>query len=284
MLIDSKSNAKRMKRMKTKIAAIILTFVAVTSIALAAGLANATVMMNQSTTAPTVANKPVQATWLRLNGVITKWGATDVRGTLNVQARTALLANENTRRLTYAGATWTTNLSRALSAVKAKENFTYTFYTARLWNASVSTLSLGTTNFFLNGTWNVNKVNSIVTIITNANGDIVRVHRDIDTQVARVYGELNVTDNWTKFTLQLTGYDPLTGSVARTVTRQTQFNWYQVTDDATGTTVTKADLKTVVNCYGAMPGWGNYDNRIDFNNNYKIDIADLATVAANINS
>ena len=100
--------------------------------------------------------------------------------------------------------------------------------------------------------------------------------------VAKVYGELNVTDSWTKFTLKFTGYDPLTGSVTRSVTRQVQFNWYKVTDDVAGTAVTRADVNAVVQCYRAMPGWGNYDNRMDFNFNYKIDIADLATVAANL--
>jgi hypothetical protein len=34
--------------------------------------------------------------------------------------------------------------------------------------------------------------------------------------------------------------------------------------------------------YGARPGWGSYDSNMDFNCNYKIDIADLATVAANV--
>ena len=265
-----------------KIATMILAVVIVTSFALTAGLANALTMMGEGNTAVTVANRPLQTSWIRLNGVITKWGTTDVRGLLSVQARTALLTNENTRSLTKAGAMWTTNLTRAISAAKSKENFTYVFYSARLWNASVSTLSLGDTNFFLNGTWNVNKVTSNITIITNDNGDIVRVHRESDTEFAKVYGELNVTDNWSKFTLQLTGYDPLKGSVIRQKMMQKQFNWFQVTDDATGNVVTKADVNVIVKSYRSMPGWGSYDNRMDFNNNYRIDIADLATVAANV--
>jgi hypothetical protein len=31
-----------------------------------------------------------------------------------------------------------------------------------------------------------------------------------------------------------------------------------------------------------MPGWGNYDTRMDFNNNYRVDIADISTVASNM--
>jgi hypothetical protein len=218
---------------------------------------------------------------VRINGVINKWGTTDVRGQLNVQARTALLTNADKLQFARANAVWTTNITRAVSAVKAKENFTYTFYSARLFNPAVSTLSSSASNFFLNGTWNVATVNCKVTIITNANNEIVSVHRESTTTVAKVYGELTVTDSWTKFTLTLTGYNALTGSVTRSVTMQKMFNWYTVTDVA-GTTVTRADVSAVVQCYRAMPGWGNYDNRMDFNFNYKIDIADLATVAANL--
>jgi len=262
--------------MKTKIAAIILATIALTSLTLAVGSAYALGVGSM------MANKPTQKSWVRLNGVINKWGTTDARGLLTVQARTALLTNAEKNQFARASAVWTTNTTRAISAAKAKENFTYTFYSARLLNASVSTFSSSPTNFFLNGTWSVATVNSKVTIITNTDNEIVSVHRESDSTVAKVYGELNVTDNWTKFKLQLTGYEPLTGSIARYVTRNAMFNWYQVTDDVLGTTVTRADVNAVVQIYRAMPGWGNYDNKMDFNFNYKIDIADLATVAANL--
>lgn len=262
--------------MKTKIAAIILAVMALTSLTLAMGSAYAVGATSLT------ANPPVQASWVRINGVINKWGTTDVRGLLNVQARTAILANADTRQFARATAVWTTNITRAVSAVKAKENFTYTFYSARLLNASVSTLSSSASNFFLNGTWNVATVNCKITIITNANNEIVSVHRESDTTVAKVYGELTVTASWTTFTLKFTGYDPLTGLVTRSVTRNVQFNWYKVTDDVAGTAVTRADVNAMVQCYRSMPGWGNYDNRMDFNFNYRIDIADLATVAANL--
>jgi hypothetical protein len=188
----------------------------------------------------------------------------------------------DTRQFARASIVWTTNLTRGITAVKAKENFTYTFYSARLLNASVSKFITSPGNFFLNGTWNVATVKSKVTVMTNADNEIVSVHREQDVTVVKAYGELTITDNWTKFNLQLTGYDPLTGSIIRSVTRQMMFNWYKVTDDVAGTSVTRADVNAVVQIYRAMPGWGNYDNRMDFNFNYKIDIADLATVAANL--
>ena len=236
-----------------------------------------------TTTTDQVANRPTQKSWIRINGNINKWGTTDASGLLQTMARTALLESSDTRQLASASAIWTTNLSRPINAVRAKENFTYTFYAARLTNASVSTLSASTSasNYFLNGTWNIFTVKTNVTIITD-NGAITRVHRDSDTSVEKAYGELNVTDNWSKFTLTLTGIDPLTGSVFRSMTRQIQFNPFKVSEDESSNVVTRADVKAVVKCYRAMPGWGSYDSRMDFNNNFKIDIADLSTVAANM--
>jgi hypothetical protein len=125
-------------------------------------------------------------------------------------------------------------------------------------------------------------VKSTVTITTDTNGEIIKIQRNSETSVQKAYGELTITDNWSKFTLAINGIDPLTGSVFRSVTRQVQFNPFKITDDATCNIVTRADLVEVVKCYRAMPGWGSYDTRMDFNNNYRVDIADLSTVASHM--
>ena len=80
----------------------------------------------------------------------------------------------------------------------------------------------------------------------------------------------------------INGIDPLTGSVFRSVQRQVQFNPFKVTDDTTTNAVTRADVAAVIHSYGAMPGWGNYDAKMDFCGHFKIDIADLSTVASNM--
>ncbi len=231
-----------------------------------------------------ISNALAQRSYIRIDGVISMWGTTVVNGALQTQAGTSTRVDLSMNQAAASTAIWTTNTSRPIVAVQAKQNFTYTFYEARLRNASVSTLSASTpaTNYFLNGTWNVYTVTSVVTIFTNAGGQITSVHRSADTSVQSAYGELNVTDNWTKFTLSINGIDPLTGSVFRSVQRQVQFNPFKVTDDTTSTVVTKADVAAVIHAYGAMPGWGNYDARMDFCSHFKIDIADLSTVAANM--
>jgi hypothetical protein len=266
---------------KIPIVIAIIAIFALSSISLAFAQ---TSVANPSNTATTMPNALSQRSYIRIDGVITQWGTTAVNGALQTQAGIGTFANGNTNQLATATAIWTTNTSRPISAVQSKQNFTYTFYEARLTNASVSTLSTSTAgvNYFLNGTWSVYTVISNVTIITNDQGQITNIHRSSDTSVQKAYGELTVTDNWSKFTLAINGIDPLTGSVFASVQRQVQFNPFKVTDDTTTNAVTGADVAAVIHAYGAMPGWGNYDAKLDVCSHFKIDIADLSTVASNV--
>jgi hypothetical protein len=258
----------------------IIALVAVSSFCLAG--VNGSIV-SQATTAAN-ANGLTSRSYIRINGAISQWETTPVRGFLQTQARIGTFENGNTNQLASATAIWTTNLSRPIMAVASKQNFTYVFYEAKLANASVSTLSSSTSSadYVLSGTWNLFNVTSKVTIITNDNGQITAVHRTMDKTIQKVSGTLSVTDNWSVFTLSLTNIDPLTGSVARSVIRQVAFNPFKVTDDITTKVVTKADIAAVIRSYGAMPGYGNYDPKMDFCGHFKIDIAALSTVASNM--
>lgn len=225
-------------------------------------------------------NRLTQASWIRLNGNISQWGTTDVRGTLQTQAVSSEHQTSGAKQFTTATAIWTTNTSRAIQSVQSKENFTYTYYMARLTNASVSTLDANSTTgtYYLNGTWTIQAITSTVTINTDVNGTITKVHRDQDITPTQAYGELAISGN--QFTLTINGQEQLSGSVYRSVTRS-WYNPFKMGDDATTSAVTHSDVKTIAKCYGAMPGWGNYDQSMDFNENYRVDIADISTVAAN---
>lgn len=226
-------------------------------------------------------NRLTQASWIRLNGNISQWGTTDVRGTLQTQAVSSEHQTSGSKQYTAATAIWTTNTSRAIQSVQSKENFTYTYYVARLTNASVSTLDANSTTgtYYLNGTWTISAITSTITINTDVNGTITKVHRDQDITPTQAYGELSISGN--QFTLTINGQEQLSGSVYRSVTRS-WFNPFKMSDDTTISAVTHTDVKTVAHCYGAMPGWGNYDQSMDFNENYRVDIADISTVAANM--
>jgi len=276
--------------MRKKIAIILLTAMVIGSLGLAMNCAQAFPFMGQSRVSNTsgayMANRPLQKNWVNVDGFVLKWGTTNATGPISIHARIAVLNSNDTRQLASASAMWSTDKMRPLlNAVRTKENFTYTFHTARLINASVAKLNYENSNFFMNGTWNVNTVTTSVIVITDSDGTITGIHRDTDIVPTRAYGELTITANWTKFTLAINGIEPLTGAVRRSIMRQMQFNPFKVTDDLTGSaseSVSKTDLAAVVKCYGNMPGWGSYDQKMDFNFNYRIDITDIATVAANV--
>jgi len=226
-----------------------------------------------------LSNRLTQASWVRINGVIEQWGTTDVRGQLQVQTRSAIHNISDAKQFTSATAIWTTNTSRAIQAVQAKENFTYVYYVAKLPNASVINVTASNGNYFLNGTWNLATVTSTITVNTDENGTITRVHRDQDIIPSKAYGELTITGN--EFTLSIEGIDALTGSVYRSISRSWH-NPFKMSDDSNTNAITRTDVRTIAQCYGAMPGWGNYDTSMDFNNNYRVDIADISAVASNM--
>jgi hypothetical protein len=245
--------------MRKNLAVILLAVLAIGSLCAAVSSANA--------------DTSIQRSWVRLTGRITQWGSTPVNGTISVQARTVRVNDTLARKFVGASAVWTNG------TVKPRGNFTYTYYAAKLVNLQTAKLNYQGNDFFLNGTWAIYNVTVTNTVITN-NG-ITSVHRDTDAVSTKAIGQLNVTDNWTKFTLTINGIDPLTGLVHRVKTSLVQMNVCKVSDDGTNK-VTIQDVLIVARAYGAMPGMNNYDQKLDFNLHYKIDITNLATVAANV--
>jgi hypothetical protein len=245
--------------MGKNLAAILLAVLVISSLGVAVSFANADTLIQQR--------------WVRLTGRVTQWGSTPVNGTISVQARTISVNESLARRFVGVSAVW------ANGTPKPRGNFTYTFYAAKLVNLNMARLNYQGNNFFLNGTWAVYTVSVTNTVITNHG--VTNVHRDTNAVSTNAVGQLNVTDNWTKFQLFISGIDPLTGSVHRSVISQIQMNWCKVSDDG-NPKVTMQDVLTVARAYGAMPGMNNYDQKLDFNLHFKIDITNLATVAANV--
>jgi hypothetical protein len=188
-------------------------------------------------------------------------------------------------------AIWTTNITRPIAtpmtAIKVPENFTYSFYTARLVKGNFSALDYMGDAFFLNGTWNVWSVTETFTIRTNnTTGHIISIDRNqlIAPVVTGANGNLTVPSGWSTFTLDIQGVAPLTGRVIFETTISSVFNPFMLGTDSSSTMVTKSDLDNVASAYGSMPGWGNYDVKMDYSMHYRIDICDLATAAANLNA
>ena len=124
-------------------------------------------------------NSNIQTSYVRFNGFANGWGNKDVNGMLQGQTRTLVLNQTDVRQGSSASAIWTTNTTRPINALKSRENFTYTFYAARLVNASDFGLNVDGTNFALEGNWTIYKVTANVTIITNGNNETIKTHCDI---------------------------------------------------------------------------------------------------------
>ncbi len=229
----------------------------------------------QATTSK-AANRYVATSYTRLDGYINSWGTEDVRGHLQTQARSGLRLSQSTDKFASATAMWTTNLTREIQAVQSKENFTYCFYVARLPNASVTSSSVSLSEYSVSGTWKLANVTAVITINTNDQGLITHIHtaRDIKTTIAA--GQLTV--DGVDFKVQADGMQAISGKIYSSITRSLYIP-YKLTDSVTDS-VTMADVKAIAECYGAMPGWGSYHLRMDFNNNYRIDIADISSIAA----
>jgi hypothetical protein len=270
-----------------KIIAIILTAIMAVSVLGLAATASARPFMNWKNFSDMPGNShraATQQSFVRLDGQAAKFGSSNVTGTIQAQSRTILVNNTDSRQGSSASAIWTTNTSRAINSFRTRENFTYSFYTANLVNASVSSLNVTGYSFFLNGTWNVFQVTTNYTVTTNSAGDLTGFNRNENAVAVatKVYGELKVASTGNNFTLAINGVASLTGQVHVQKITTKMFSPFIVNDDDGATTVTKTDVSTIASAYGSSPGWGNYDQRMDYNFNYKVDICDLATAAANI--
>lgn len=160
------------------------------------------------------------------------------------------------------------------------ENFTYSFYMAKLENGTAE-LSYGDYDFYITGLWDV------FNVTFGYYGEL----RNSTTEVLAldVPGELFVTGNWSDFTINIEGFDALTGAVIFHVEKPVPIPPGDVTcDPSYGTpgipdcSVDIWDLVHVAKAYDSMPGMANYDFSLDFNLDFIIDIYDLTTIAVSI--
>ena len=285
---------------KTMIAAILLTAIAVIGLSFTGAFAStistavspiptSSATPGPSTTptcspVPTVLPVviPIRSNWVRIDGNITSWGTQVppvVKGALAVMAATTSRTGVPTNWFDSATALWTNTTKTSLDGTA-----TYNYYAARLVKASFTATNFQGNDFYMNGTWSVANI-TITRTVTKTDGSInIQSNTNITPIEVRVYGELNVHGSWTKFTLDITGLPLLDGTVNRSIERQTVFNRFDIVNAGQDTTITRADLTTIEHDYGAVPGNSNYDENMDFHGTYQIDICDVATVAANVQS
>jgi len=277
--------------MKNRHAILLLAILAVSALSFTAG-AYATPFMSWNTVPNPTPNAIGfrQSSYVCMYGRITDWlttpTATHVMGTIEAQSRTTIGSARAIQGFA-ATAIWTNNTVRPLADIRARENFTYTFYAARLIKGNYSALDpTSSISWFMNGTWNVWSITTNFTIVTNTNGNILSITttRSIVALATDAIGNITVASGWDSFTLAIDGVPSLTGPVIVHIIASRTFNPFMLGTESTSTTVTSADLNSIANAYGSMPGWGNYDLRMDYCLHYQIDICDLSTAAANLNT
>jgi hypothetical protein len=269
----------KVKNMKNKKAIVftIISLLMISSIAMTvqAAVAKPSIMEN-------VANRLMQANWAKMNGNIEKLGDTEVRGQLQTQIRTSVRQTAETKEVISATAIWTKNLAKDIQPGQATEDKTYTYYIARLSNDSIIDFTSNQGTYEIQGTWKLAEITVTITVEKDAQGIITNVHKEQDIKPSTAKGILTINTADNKFTLTIeTSPDKtaLSGSIYRSVTRS-WFNPFKMTDGTTSNVITRTDVKTIAKCYGASPGWGNFDLGMDFNHNYRVDIADISSVAA----
>lgn len=291
--------------MKRKLAIFLLAILAVSAFSFVAST-YATPLVSSNTVPNTAGNAvSLQRSSVRVYGEITSWlrastattvsgapTATPVTGTLEAVSLTAVDAANTVQRFAVT-AIWTTNITRPIatpaSAATARSlgNFTYVFDTARLVQGYFSALDFNGNAFFLNGTWDVWSITEAFMIVTNSTtGRIISVNSNLNAVpvATDAYGTLTVSSGWSSFTLSIAGVGPLTGKIVAEVTTSAIFNPIMLSTDTASTTVTSSDISSIISSYGSMPGWGSYNVNMDFCLHYKIDLCDLATAAANLNT
>lgn len=217
-----------------------------------------------------------EGTWVRVRGIITQWGSDPVFGWIGAHAG-MVNANGTYREWARVHAIWSYDRPRLNCTKPPTENFTISFYTARLVNTTGVALDYSGYDFYVSGLWNV--ANITITVLVDENGTLISFTRTFEPIVTNATGELQVFDAWTKFELNITGIDLLKGFAMRAFITHVEIKICDMNDDGK---VDLIDLVRVAKRYRTVPGCFHYNLDMDLNCDGVIDIGDLTTCAANI--
>jgi len=254
--------------MRRSIAVVMIAMMTIGSFALIPSLASA--------------DTQFQGLWVRVGGIITQWGNTSVFGRIGAYAA-MINANGTYHQWARAHAIWTTETHRlnCSGPPPVPENFTFSFYAAGL--VETSAIKLNFTHVYISGLWNVIKIT--ITILVDEAGALISFTRTFEPIVTNATGFLYVFPNPNfgyVFVLSIEGIDMLSGIIVGCKWSYWEIKICDVAGD--DDKVTLHDLVKVAKSYRTVPGLWNYNHDVDFNFDNKIDMGDLTTVAANMES
>lgn len=224
----------------------------------------------------------VQQTWVQVFGRVERFGSNIAYGGLSAHAKMQTI-NATSAEWARAHAFWTTSFVMPIEFGEhcrpGCENFTFSFYFARLVNASTVALNYSGYGFYIGGLWDVYNVTFVYYPNEEGEFDGESFNCTMEPLATNATGELRVTGDWTAFELSITSVELVSGSVHHYFVGSIEIEIGDVSGDGK---VDIHDLVHVANAYGCKPGFKGFDFDMDFNGDFEIDIGDLATVAANI--
>lgn len=237
-----------------------------------------------STLSLTLAQEPIEPVlklpdirWMYFRGEVTEWGDEVANGSVVVTAKTSKFSRILFRPWVTTTVFWSTESRPIISDVKPEGQVNFTHYTARLVRLNELIGKQETSDLNVTGTWNVKKVK--ITSEFDENGVLLKNVHEVTQVVTRAEGQLLITEDWKEFDVEIEGIDTLKGiqiSMRTTTRTMHPFSF------GGGFIPTLKDLFHIARCFRAMPGFGNYDPELDCNEDSKIDLTDLTTVAANM--
>ena len=221
----------------------------------------------------------IQKTWVKMRGQMTQWGTSPAFGWIWAHAKMVNITDVS-REWAGVRAIWTQH-QPMLSTHPPTENFTISCYIAKLINTTQVELNYSGYDFYIRGVWNV--YNVTLAYYVDGSGNLLSFSLTLEALVIQGEGDLCVLNDWDDFQLSINGIEMLSGKVIMYAVGQWEIKICDVNNDGNGDgKVDIHDLVRVARRYGSMPGLGSYNIEMDFNFDFRIDIGDLTTLAANI--
>lgn len=230
------------------------------------------------------ADTTIEGKWVKMDGAIRTWNTTSanvvpVFGWIGARAG---MVNKNGTYHEWAmvHAIWSEAIGRIDISALPTENFTFSFYAAKLVDSTKININLTDNSFFVSGLWDVLNITTTITVVKSGNTTDIDFTRTVQPLVTNATGEFGVPPNSMNFWLNIDGVGMLRGNVLRIVFGAREIKMFSVYGDDSKVSI--KDLVHVSRRYRTTPGLFSYDINSDVNFDGKIDIGDLTTIAANI--
>lgn len=209
----------------------------------------------------TITILPSSDTWISIAGIVTSYGSNTAEGLMNIFA----LTEENWAEGWCAFAVPPLG---SIILIDPPPPFDFSLYLVRMVNASAVELNYDGYDCWVSGFWGVSNV---------TNPSTVRDIMNLMNSMYVVTGELGITGNWTYFTINIEGFEPIQGNITCHCIREISYNserfpCYDVNRDYV---VNMRDIGICCDNFGSILGFDGYEFNVDTNFDLQIDMRDI---------